>query len=127
MPDFKQYYLLNATPHDVYLALTHKPTIMLWTGDKAEMKAEPDTEFSLWDGSIVGRNIEFTEGKKIVQHWYFGEQNEPSIVTIKLHEHNKGTSAELVHTNIPEDDFDEIVDGWNNYYFGALQDFYEEE
>lgn len=91
------------------------------------MSTEPGSEFSLWEGSIVGKNLEFEEGKKIVQQWYFGEQAEPSIVTIKLHPHKAGTSAELRHTNIPDEDFEDIVEGWNNAYFGALIEFYEDD
>lgn len=126
MKDFKKYYIITAPPEDVYLALTFAPTIQLWTGDKVEMVAEPGTEFSLWDGSIIGKNIEFETGKKIVQQWYFGEQADDSIVTIKLHPDSKGTSVELRHTNIPDEAYDEIVDGWNSVYFGSLQDFYDE-
>jgi activator of HSP90 ATPase len=126
MKDFKKYYILAAPPEEVYLALTLEHTIQLWTGDKVQMKAEPGTEFSLWDGSIVGKNLEFEEGKKIVQQWYFGDQTEESIVTIKLHPHSSGTSLELRHSNIPDNDYADIVDGWDNIYFGSLQDFYEE-
>lgn len=127
MKNFKKYYEISASPDDVYLALTNPATIQLWTGDLAEMSTEPNSEFSLWDGSIVGRNIEFETSKKIVQEWYFGEQDEESIVTIKLHPAKKGTSVELIHTNIPDDAFEDISEGWDEYYFGALIDFYEEE
>ena len=88
------------------------------------MSTEPGSEFSLWEGSIVGKNIAFEEGKKIVQQWYFGDQDEESIVTIKLHQHKQGTSAELLHTNIPDDDYADIVEGWNENYFGLLISFY---
>ena len=127
MKNFKKYYEISASPEDVYLALTNPATIQLWTGDLAEMSTEPNSEFSLWDGSIVGRNIEFEASKKIVQEWYFGEQDEESIVTIKLHHAKKGTSVELIHTNIPDDAFEDISEGWDEYYLGALIDFYEEE
>jgi activator of HSP90 ATPase len=90
------------------------------------MSTEAGSEFSLWEGSITGKNLEFEDGKKIVQQWYFGEQPEASIVTIRLHEHKDGTSAELRHTNIPDEDYDDIIDGWNNLYFGALISFYED-
>lgn len=90
------------------------------------MSTEPGSEFSLWDGSIVGMNIEFEANKKIVQQWYFGEQEEKSIVTIKLHTVPQGTSVDLTHTNIPDEDYDDIVEGWNEAYFGALQEFYRE-
>ena len=126
MKDFKKYYIINAEPEELYLALTNPSTIHLWSGEPAEMSTEPDSEFSLWDGSIAGKNVEFETGKKIVQQWYFGDQEEKSIVTIKLHPHAQGSSVELRHTNIPEEDYDDIVDGWNNVYFASLQDFYSE-
>ena len=124
MKDYKKYYSIPAPPEDVYLALTNPLTIMLWTSDKAEMSTEAGSEFSLWDGSIVGKNLEFEENKKIVQQWYFGDQEEASIVTIKLHADKQGTSVELKHSNIPDVDYEDIVDGWNQNYFGALYDFY---
>ena len=127
MKTYKKYYIIAADPEEVYLALTTEQTIRLWTGDEAEMKAEEGSEFSLWSGSIVGKNLNFEPGKKIVQQWYFGDQEDPSIVTIKLHPHQKGTSLELVHTNIPDADFEDIVWGWNNEYIGSLIDFYAAE
>jgi len=124
MKDFKKYYILNAPPEEVYLALTLPATIRLWTGDEVDMLAEQGSEFSLWDGSITGKNLEFVPGKKIMQQWYFGEQAEESIVTITLHPHAQGTSVELRHINIPDEDYNDIVKGWDKSYFGALEEFY---
>ena len=125
MKDYKKYFIIpDAEPEDVYLALTLPATIQLWTGEKAEMSTEPGSEFSMWENSIVGKNLEFEAGKKIVQQWYFDEQEEPSIVTIKLHPHKKGTSLELTHTNIPDSEYTAIVDGWNETYIASLIEFY---
>lgn len=127
MKNFKKYILLPAPPEDVYLALTRVLSIQLWTGAHAEFSEEPGTEFSFWDGDIVGKNLEFEYGKKIVQQWYFGEDNEPSIVTIKLHPDKKGTSMEFVQTNIPGEDFEDFKEGLEGYYFDGLRDFFEDE
>ena len=126
MKNFKKYYTLPAPPQEVYLALTVPATIYLWTGEEAVMSTEPGSEFSLWEGSIIGKNLDFEEGKKIVQQWFFGEQEEASIVTIKLHPLKDGTSVELNHVNIPDEAYDDIVEGWNESYFGSLQEFYNE-
>ena len=126
MKDLKAYFIITASPSDIYAALTNPVTLSLWTGEEAEMSTVPGTEFSLWNGSIVGKNLEFEKDKKIVQQWYFGEREEPSIVTIKLHPHKQGTSVELRHTNIPDSDFEDIVEGWNENYFGELSAFYDE-
>lgn len=127
MKDYHKYYKIKATPEEVFAALTFAPTIQLWTGDLAEMEVVVGSEFSLWDGSIVGKNLEFEPGKKIVQQWYFEPQEEASIVTIKLHEDKKFTSVELTHTNIPDEEFEEFKTGWDESYFGSLAEFFEEE
>ncbi|MNW10025.1 hypothetical protein D3C71_2071600 [compost metagenome] len=48
-------------------------------------------------------------------------------MTIKLHDHKKGTSIEINHTNIPEEDYADIVDGWDDPYMSSLLDFYTED
>ena len=126
MKDYKAYFIISATPELVYLALTTAETIRLWSGDEVVMPAVPDTEFSRWDGAIVGKNLSFEPGTKIEQQWYFSEQEEPSIVTIKLHPHKQGTSMEVRQSNIPDEDYDEIVDGWRTEYAASLIDFYTE-
>jgi activator of HSP90 ATPase len=126
MRDFKKYYIINTEPEILYSALTTEATIILWTGENAQMQAIEGTEFSLWDDSIVGKNISFEPNKKIIQQWYFGDQTEPSIVTIILHDNKGKTSVEVRHTNIPDEDFDEIVKGWNEIYFGSLIEFYKD-
>ena len=127
MKDYKKYFIVPAAPEEVYTALTNPNTIQLWSGDPAEMSTELGSEFSLFEGNIVGKNLEFEEGRMLVQEWYFGEQEAKSVVTIKLHPHKHGTSAELRHLNIPDEAYDDIVEGWNDAYFGALIEFYEDE
>ena len=124
MKNIKRYYKLNATPKDVYNALTNQRMVEIWTGEDAQMEPEPNTEFLLWDGSISGLNLEFEENKKIVQQWYFEGQEEKSIVTIILHPDKKGTSVQLQHTNIPDDAFENISSGWDQDYFGALRELF---
>ena len=125
MKTYHKYYKIKSTPEEIYNALVKPFAIALWTGSPAQMKEEVDTEFSLWDGDISGKNLEFVTNEKIVQQWYFGDQEEESIVTIKLKQDKHFTNIELTHTNIPADDFDDLVDGWDNYYFGALKDFFQ--
>lgn len=125
MKNLKKYYTLHADPKDVYNALTNQKMVEIWTGEDAVMNLEPNSEFSLWDGSISGINLEFETDKKLVQQWFFGEEEvEPSIVTIKLHPDKKGTSVELIHTNIPDEAFQNIAEGWDDDYFGALRELF---
>lgn len=127
MADYKKYYIIPEEPTIVYQALVNPLTLSLWTGFPAQMSEEVGEEFSLWDDNIVGKNLAFEAGKMIQQEWYFGEQEKESIVTIKLHPHKKGCSVELIHTNIPEEDYEDMVDGWDNTFFADLIDFYSED
>lgn len=127
MKTLKKYYTIPADTQDVYTALTNPFTIELWTGEKAVMSEEEGAEFSLWGGDIVGKNLTIESGKRIIQQWYFGEEDDenPSIVDIKLWEKKNATSVELLHTNIPDEAFENIVDGWNEAYFGAIAKLFE--
>jgi len=89
------------------------------------MSEEPNSDFSLWGGDIVGKNLAFEPNKSIQQQWYFEDDENPSIVTIKLWEVKGGTSVELEQTNIPDEAFENIQDGWDNAYFGAIEKLFE--
>jgi activator of HSP90 ATPase len=126
MKDFKKYYTIRATPEEIYVALTNPLSLKLWTDAEAVMSTEPGSEFSLLDGEIVGKNLEFVENKKILQEWYFGENEVPSIVNIQLHPKKDITSVYLLHTNIPDEAYEDIIDGWDNVYFASLEDFFSD-
>jgi activator of HSP90 ATPase len=127
MPDYKKQFIIKAQPKDIYAALTNPEIIAIWTGEEAVMAATPNTEFSWWDGDICGKNIEFEADKKIVQQWYFDEDQEPaSIVTLKMHPDKQGTSLEINHTNIPDEAYDNIIEGWKEAIVAPLRDLLEE-
>ncbi|MGD9557156.1 MAG: SRPBCC domain-containing protein [Mangrovibacterium sp.] len=126
MKELKRYFEIHAQPKDVYNALTNRVMIEIWTGEPAEMEEVAGSEFSMWDGSITGKNLEFISNRQIVQEWYFGEQEEPSIVTIRLHPHRNGTSMEVRQTNIPDEAYENIAEGWEEDYFDALNQLFEE-
>jgi activator of HSP90 ATPase len=125
MKQFKKHFIIQASPQDVYAALTNPDIISLWTGEKAVMSTTPGSEFEWWGGDICGTNVEFEQDKKIVQEWYFGEE-ESSIVTIKTHVDKKGTDLEINQTNIPDDAFENISEGWNDAIVTAIKELLEE-
>lgn len=124
MKSFKKTFRINTEPADIYSALTNSYTIELWSGYPAVMSNEPGSEFSLWEGDITGNNIEFVKDKKLVQEWYFGDQPEKSIVTITISPDRDNSIVTVEHTNIPDDDFDDIAEGWREYYMGAIIRFF---
>lgn len=124
MKIFKKDFKINAEPSDVYSALTNPYTIELWSGYPAIMSTKPGSEFSLWEGDITGKNIEFIQDKKVVQEWYFGEQKEKSLVTITIKPDREHSRLTVEHTNIPDEEFSGIAEGWREYYIGAIIGFF---
>lgn len=125
MKELRKYYRIKGTPEEIYASLVNPFAIALWTGAEAVMSEEPGSAFSLFDGDIEGINIAFEPHHQIMQEWFFGDQEEKSIVTITLRPDRHFTKIELHHSNIPEEAYDDMVHGWDAYYFGGLKDFFE--
>ena len=124
MKNFKKTFKINAEPSDIYSAVTNPYTIELWSGYPAQMSTEPNSEFSLWEGDITGKNIGFVQDKKVVQEWYFGNQVEKSIVTITISPDRENSQVTVEHANIPDEEFNDIAEGWREYYIGAIINFF---
>jgi activator of HSP90 ATPase len=125
MKTFRKHYFINATPEEVFLAITNPFTIELWSGYPATMETKENTEFSIFDGDITGRNLKIVENKQLVQEWYFGDSPDESIVTIQIESHQMGTKVNLEQINIPDEDYESIAEGWNEYYWGAIKEFFK--
>ncbi|GMT46087.1 MAG: hypothetical protein IEMM0006_1919 [bacterium] len=125
MRDYKQYITVSTEPEDVYACLTNPFTIELWSDMPAKMEAKAGTEFEIFEGDITGKILELDPPKKVIQQWYFGDQEEPSIVTFKIHPDKGRVSLELRHTNIPDEAYDEITEGWKKYFLGRIKEFLE--
>ncbi len=125
MKDYKQYISIDAEPEDVYACLTNPFTIELWSDMPAKMEAKAGTEFEMFEGDIAGRILELEPNKKVVQQWYFGDQEKPSIVTFIIHPGKGKVSLELRHTNIPDESYEEIAHGWQAYFLGRIKEFLE--
>ena len=125
MKDLRKYFRIKGSAEEVYAALTNPFSITLWTGAEATMNEEVGSEFSLFDGDISGINLDFEKNHRIVQEWFFGDQEAKSIVTITLRPDRHFTKIELLHTNIPDEAYEEMEHGWNTHYFGSLKEFFE--
>ena len=125
MKIIEQRYLIKAKPDKVWDALTNPETIQKWGGGPARMSDKVGFEFSLWGGDIYGKNLEVdnpqTGERKLVQEWYSGEWEIPSIVTFKLNFDGRETEVILVHKDVPKKEIKDIDEGWRDYYMGPIK------
>lgn len=127
MRNFESVFIINATPETVWQALVDPKHIEEWGGGPAIMDDKVGTEFSLWGGDIHGRNIEVLENDELVQEWYSGDWEKPSIVRFSLTEEDGKTRVILSQTDIPEAEYDSISEGWKEYYFTPLKTYVEQK
>ena len=118
-------YTINAPIEKVWEALVNPKEINAWGGGTAKMNDRPGTKFSLWGGDVYGTNIEVEKFKKLVQEQYGGDWKEPSIVTFKLQKLGNSTKLELLHENVPDEEYEDIDQGWQDYYLGPLKKYLE--
>jgi activator of HSP90 ATPase len=121
----KEEVLINAPIEKVWQLLVNPTEIDGWGGGPSEMSDQKGFDFKLWGGDIWGKNIEVVKNKKLVQEWFAGPWEKPSIVTFTLSRQGKGTKLELDHQDIPDSDFEDIKTGWFNYYFDLLKKYAE--
>lgn len=125
MKTIKQNYEMNASPDEVFKALTDPKIIKVWSGMPAKMDAKEGTKFSLWGGDMFGTNKEVVKNKKLVQEWCTKTFKSKTIFTIKP----KGTKTivGLVHEGVPDKSYKNYADGWEQYYLGAMRKMFSEK
>jgi len=128
MKNLRKKYSVKSCVSKIWNALTVSDEIEKWTGTPAKMDGKKGTKFKLWDGDVFGKNKEMVKNKRIVQEWYGGKWRKPSIVTIEILSNGiRGNSKILLkQENIPEEEFDGINKGWDDYYFHPLREYLEQ-
>lgn len=130
MKSVNQTYHITASLAEVWQALIDPKHIKKWSGDSVKMNDKVGTKFSLWGGSVWGKNIEVIPKKKLVQEWYSKENKKwekPSIATFSLHKEDKGTRVDLLHIDVPDEYASDIANGWKEYYLSPLKSYVEKE
>jgi activator of HSP90 ATPase len=125
----RKRYLIKVRPEKVWRALTDPEIIKMWGAGPAKMNDRAGTGFSLWGGDVWGKNLEVVNPesgeKRLVQEWYGGEWEVPSIVTFKLNADNDCTEIILEHKNVPKSEVNDISAGWDDYYLGPIKNLLE--
>ena len=126
MNTIEQTYLINATPVEVWRALTDPEVIEAWSDADAEFEPVVGAEYALWDGSICGEIVEAVPRKKLVQTWQPDNwERIDSVVTFKLTTVGKKTRVDLRHENVEEFDYAGTSEGWDLYYLGAIKRMFD--
>ncbi len=125
MKTIKQTVEFNSNPEDVYNALMDSKKHSQFTGAHAKIDNKIGGKFEVYDGSINGTTIELIPGKKIVQKWYCETEGWPeghySTVTFSFKATKSGTKLEFVQIDVPDEAYEDISAGWEEYYWKPMK------
>jgi uncharacterized protein YndB with AHSA1/START domain/ketosteroid isomerase-like protein len=121
----------HASPKEVFEALTDSAKHSKFTGAPAEIRPEVGSKFSLYGGSLTGTILELTQDALIVQSWRADDLPDGHFSTVSytlapLHD-GRGTHLSLIQTGVPSEHFDEINQGWRDYYWTRMATYFREE
>ena len=117
---------LNASPQKVYEALLDSKQFTDFSGRSAQINREVGGAFSVFQGHIVGRNVELVPNQRIVQAWRVADWPEGawSIARFDLRPIGTGTHVVFDHIGFPEGLRDHLAQGWDENYWALLKKYF---
>lgn len=121
----RQRMLIKASPHDVYETLMDSRKHSRLIGAPASLSRKEGGKFSAYDGDVSGVNLELKPDQKIVQQWRINTDGWPeghySKAKFTIEEVDGGTQLTFTQTGVPEQSYDDIRQGWYDYYWTPMQ------
>lgn len=127
MEELEVSAVLPATAERIYEAWLDGEEHGAFTVGKATCEPRVGGKFTAWDGYILGTTVELAPHRRIVQAWRttdFPDESPDSRLEVLLEEAEGGTRITLRHSGIPEGQGAGYRDGWEQYYFAPMQDYF---
>jgi len=122
-----QSVTFKTTPHEVYEAIMDSKKHSEFTGSQVSMSRKTGGKFSVYGGDIAGVNLELIPDQKIVQSWRYSDWPEGhySKVTFSLKAVKEGTRLTFTQTEVPDEHYEDIAQGWRDYYWAPMKEMLE--
>ncbi len=127
MDEFTISIVLPVTAERLYKAWLDSKEHTAFTIQPANIDPALEGSYSVWDGYIVGENLELQPYSRILQSWRtsdFPEDAEDSMLELSFIETNEGTELMIHHYNLPEGQGPGYEEGWRDYYFVPMEDYF---
>jgi activator of HSP90 ATPase len=123
----RQSVTFKASVDTVYEALLDSKKHAKFTGSVVKMSREIGGKFSVYGGDIQGVNLELVPGQRIVQSWRYSDwpKGHYSKATFSLTGVPGGTRLIFTQIGVPEQFYDDIKQGWRDYYWAPMKKMLE--
>ena len=110
-----------ASPSDIFQVLLDQNKVKIWSGSNASIVDTVGSEFSLFDGSVVGKILSLEKDSRIEMKWKPKEWNSYSTAAITLRPGNGCTQITLVQSDIPSSELQKTKENWRKFYWNQIQ------
>jgi activator of HSP90 ATPase len=90
-------------------------------GGKVKISEDPGSDFEAFGGLLLGATLQTIKPRLIVQSWRsvnFDKDDPDSTLIIMFSEEEQDVGRiDLVHTDVPESDYQGVSGGWESRYF----------
>jgi activator of HSP90 ATPase len=96
------------------------------TGAPVVIGDERGAPFEAFNGSLTGTTIEVVRPTLIVQSWRsteFKDTDPDSTLILSFTPKGNKGRIDLIHLDVPDQDYDGVNQGWENYYWGPWRTY----
>ena len=117
---------LPATPEKLFDMYLDAESHATFTGFPVTIAARAGAPFRAFNDMLSGTMLHVVPKRLIVQTWR--SANWPgtaidSVLTLSFWPEKDGARIELVHVNVPEEDFAGVSEGWEKYYWTPWREY----
>jgi len=125
----RQTVTFKASPHDIYEALMDSRKHSKFSGSKASMSRKIGGKFTAFDSYAEGSNIQLIPDLKIVQSWRASDWPEGhySQITFSFKQIKGGTRLTFTQSGVPVEQYNDIYQGWQDYYWKPMKEMLEKK
>ena len=119
--------VVPASPTAVYNAWMDGGEHSKFTGQIAKIEREIGGDFTAGDDYITGKTLELETDRRIVQSWRSTDVPDgagDSLLEIMLEKTGRGTELTLIHSEIPDGQGSYYEQGWKDYYFKPMIEYF---
>jgi len=112
--------VLPSSPAELYTMYMDAEIHAAFTGAPARISEEPGSPFEAFGGLLTGTMLQVVKPMMIVQSWRsvnFADEDADSTLIISFSPEDDDGRIDLIHLDVPENDFQGVSGGWESRYF----------
>jgi activator of HSP90 ATPase len=116
----KQSIVLPASAEELYAMYLDPTRHAAITGAPVIISPESGSRFSAFEGRLGGSMLSVIPPRLVVQSWrslHFNADDPDSTVILAFVPEGKDGRIDLVHIDVPEQDYQGVTQGWETHYW----------